>query len=215
MGVAAFLSCVLRWGDAQAATIFSKAPIFLRNFDISEPQSRDLGTYGGDQVGISPTADPNTQQVVPNTQHCVPNPQHCGPNTQQVMPNTQEVVPNTQHCGPNTQLPVPNTRQVVPNSQHFMPNTQISKPNTRNPVPKLSTVWSNFSKKNEGLGIDLGGSESVYFAHSDPNPPCSSLHMRGSHSVGPTFWRLRRIPQGASRCASLCVNRCLSSEEFG
>ena len=102
-------------------------------------------------MGISPTAEPNTQLCVPST---------------------QPPLPNTQHTAPNIQLPVPNTK--------------ISKPNTRNSKPKLSTVWSNFSKKIEGLGIGLGGSESVYFAHSEPNPPCSSLHMRGSRSVGPT-----------------------------
>ena len=74
----------------------------------------------------------------------------------------------------------------MPNTQHTVPNTLISKPNTRNPVPKLSTVWSIFSNIFEGLGIDLGGSESTQFAHSKPNPPCSSLHMRGSRPVGPT-----------------------------
>ena len=72
-----------------------------------------------------------------------------------------------------------------PNTQLRVPNTQISKPNTQVSKPKLSTVWSNFLKLFEGLGIDLGGMESVYFAHSEHFPPCSSLHMRGSRSVGP------------------------------
>ena len=106
------------------------------------------------------------EEFVPNTQLPVPSTQHCVPNIQQAMSNTQQVVLNTQ--------------QVVPNTQRFLPNTQISK-------PKLSTVWSIFYKIFEGLGIDLTGSESVYFPHSEPNPPCSSLHMRGSRSVGPPF----------------------------
>ena len=91
-----------------------------------------VGGWGGvgglHQVGISPTAEPNTQLRVPNTQHTVPN-------TQQVMPNTQHFVPNTQFS---------------------KPYTQISKPNTSNSKPKLSTVWSIFSPTSEGLGIDLG-----------------------------------------------------------
>ena len=49
-----------------------------------------VGVRGGmHQVGISPTAEPNTQLRLPNTQHC--------------LPNTQETVPNTQHFMPNTQ----------------------------------------------------------------------------------------------------------------
>ena len=102
------------------------------------------GGGGVHQVGISPTAEPNTQHCVPNSQLPVPNTQHRVPNffAWQRLPK----------LGPRPSTPrvhrVPNTHQVVPNTQHPVTNTQHFVPPPSKfeaQHPKSRTKFSNFS----------------------------------------------------------------------
>ena len=66
-----------------------KLPIVLQNYSVCRKTECCRWRWGGHQVGISPTAEPNTQLCVPNTQLPVPNTQISKPSTQHVVPNTQ------------------------------------------------------------------------------------------------------------------------------
>ena len=80
---------------------------------------------------------------------------------------------------------------------------------------------SKQSKIFEGVGLDPNRSESIYFAHFEHNPPCSSLQLRGLRRWGPKkpFNPAPRAPRVSSGrrpcwqragCYLACVQACVS-----
>ena len=73
-------------------------------------------------------------------------------------------------------------KRISANPKHTHTHTQTHK---REPQTHTHKRISGKSNVFEVLGIDLGGLAAICAAHSGHDPPCSSLHMRGSRSVGP------------------------------